>query len=125
MLPVFLFIHACLPCNGYKEAVDYHILIHTIPQKLQMFFTDCLDKSEIFEGTCNIADRSIMNATFRFKKAHEHLQDAFVQLCKENNIVQIKGHSTVGGYRASMYNALRKESVQVLCDVMNHIAEKA
>lgn len=122
--PVFS-IYTCLLTLQWLQSsggLPYFDTYNTAKAKL---FYDCLDKSEIFEGTCNIADRSIMNATFRFKKAHEHLQDAFVQLCKENNIVQIKGHSTVGGYRASMYNALRKESVQVLCDVMNHIAEKA
>lgn len=92
--------------------------------KTELFYST-LDKNAVFEGTCQKEDRSPMNATFRLKSNLEHLDNLFLETCKQNNIVNIKGHSTVGGYRASMYNALGMESIKVLCDVMNYVAEKA
>lgn len=76
-----------------------------------------IDENHLFQGTCAIEDRSNMNATFILK--NEILKEKFENLCEENGIVNYKGHSTVGGYRASMYNALPLSSVQLLVDIMN------
>ncbi len=77
-----------------------------------------IDRNEFFEGTTVAEVRSWMNATF-ITKDDSHTE-RFLKLCKEANINGIKGHRSVGGFRASMYNALPIESVQVLVDVMKN-----
>lgn len=77
-----------------------------------------IDRNELFVGTVNEADRSWMNATFLLKD--EALNDAFLAACAEAKISGIKGHRSVGGYRASMYNALTLQSVETLVDVMRN-----
>ena len=64
-----------------------------------------------------------MNATFNIKS--QTLKPRFDTLCKEASISGLNGHRSVGGYRASMYNAMPKESVQVLVDVMQHLETTA
>ncbi|WP_284652033.1 3-phosphoserine/phosphohydroxythreonine transaminase [Flavobacterium terrisoli] len=75
-----------------------------------------IDRNPLFIGTANPEDRSIMNATFLLVNP-EH-QETFDKMWKEAGISGLPGHRSVGGYRASMYNALPLESVQVLVDVM-------
>jgi phosphoserine aminotransferase len=77
-----------------------------------------IDNNEFFVGTTAKEDRSWMNATFVMKDdAHTA---KFLEMCKSANISGLKGHRSVGGFRASMYNALPLESVQVLVDVMKN-----
>lgn len=83
-----------------------------------------IDRNELFAGTTAVEDRSTMNATFVLKDEEAHSQ-AFDAMWKETQISGIKGHRSVGGYRASMYNALPLESVQVLVDVMKELERKA
>lgn len=75
-----------------------------------------IDRNSMFKGTAEIADRSFMNATFLLE--NPELQESFDKMWKAAGISGITGHRSVGGYRASMYNALPLESVQVLVDVM-------
>ena len=82
-----------------------------------------LDNSNIFNGIVNIEDRSIMNATFTLEESK--LEEKFNLMCANAGISGIKGHRSVGGYRASMYNAMPVESVQVLTDIMNELERKA
>ncbi len=82
----------------------------------QALFYQELDRNGLFHGHAVKEARSWMNPTFRLND--ESLADAFDKMWKEANISGIKGHRSVGGYRASMYNALPLESVQVLVDVM-------
>ena len=78
-----------------------------------------IDANPNFEGTTAVEDRSNMNVTFVLKD--EANTEKFNQLLKEANISGLKGHRSVGGYRASMYNALPLESVQALVDVMKKV----
>jgi len=75
-----------------------------------------IDRNSMFKGTAAVADRSFMNATFLLE--NPELQESFDKMWKAAGISGITGHRSVGGYRASMYNALPLESVQVLVDVM-------
>jgi phosphoserine aminotransferase len=75
-----------------------------------------IDRNPLFKGAANQEDRSTMNATFLLKD--EVHQETFDKMWKEAGISGINGHRSVGGYRASIYNALPIESVQVLVDVM-------
>jgi phosphoserine aminotransferase len=81
-----------------------------------------IDRNPYFKGTAAKEDRSNMNATFLLDNP-EH-QEAFDKMWKAAGISGITGHRSVGGYRASMYNALPLESVQVLVDVMKDFESK-
>lgn len=80
---------------------------------------DEIDQNPNFKGATEIEDRSQMNVTFLL--TDESNKERFDQLWNEAGIVGLKGHRSVGGYRASMYNALTLESVQVLVDVMKKL----
>lgn len=84
--------------------------------KQELFYAE-LDRNGLFEGHSDVKDRSWMNATFRLK--NESVGANFDAMWKEAGISGIKGHRSVGGYRASMYNALSIESVKVLTEVMH------
>ncbi len=82
-----------------------------------------IDRNPLFKGTTAVEDRSPMNATFVL--TNESLKGEFDTMWNAAGISGIKGHRSVGGYRASMYNALPLESVQVLVDVMQELERKA
>ncbi len=84
---------------------------------------DEIDRNALFKGAVNPADRSHMNVTFLL--TDESKASVFDALWKEAGIVGLPGHRSVGGYRASLYNALPLESVQVLVDVMKEFERKA
>lgn len=79
---------------------------------------DAIDSSKIFAGTANEEDRSIMNVCFVMKPEYAELEGKFNEFCASKGIVGIKGHRSVGGFRASLYNAMPIESVNVLIDAM-------
>ena len=82
-----------------------------------------IDRNPLFDGFAAIEDRSTMNATFTLNAAA--LKERFEAMAKEAGLNGINGHRSVGGYRASMYNALPIESVQVLVDVMKTLEQNA
>jgi len=77
-----------------------------------------IDRNPLFTGTAAVEDRSIMNVCFVMAPGHEDLQDEFMAFSKERGMVGIKGHRSVGGFRASLYNACPIEDVQALVDCM-------
>lgn len=79
-----------------------------------------IDANPLFKGTTALEDRSQMNITFLLND--ESAKGEFDKMWNDAGIVGLKGHRSVGGYRASMYNALTLESVKVLTDVMNEFA---
>jgi phosphoserine transaminase len=82
-----------------------------------------IDRNPLVVGYANKEDRSLMNVVFNL--TDESTKERFDALCKEANITGIKGHRSVGGYRASIYNALPLESVQVLVDVLKEFERTA
>lgn len=90
-------------------------------QKADLLYNE-IDRNPLFIGTTAVEDRSNMNACFLLKDAS--LEPEFDKLWKDANISGIRGHRDVGGYRASLYNALPLESVQVLVDVMKQFENK-
>jgi phosphoserine aminotransferase len=78
-----------------------------------------IDRNPLFDGTAEAEDRSVMNATFVLKNPTQAAQ--FDALWKAAGISGLNGHRSVGGYRASMYNALPLESVQVLVQAMQEL----
>lgn len=75
-----------------------------------------IDRNPLFKGTAAKEDRSVMNVTFVLND--DSLNDEFMALAKQRNLNGLKGHRSVGGFRASIYNALPIESVQALVDTM-------
>ena len=89
--------------------------------KADLLYTE-IDRNPLFKGTAVAEDRSNMNATFLLNDGSH--AGTFDRMCKEAGISGLPGHRSVGGYRASMYNALPLESVQVLVDVMKQIENR-
>lgn len=81
-----------------------------------------IDRNSLFKGTCRIEDRSRMNVCFVME--NPELEKSFLKFAEERNIIGIKGHRSVGGFRASMYNALPITSVHALIDAMQEFEEK-
>lgn len=90
-------------------------------KKAQLLYSE-IDLNPVFDGYANKEDRSIMNATFNL--TDDSLKTTFEKLLKEAGINGLNGHRSVGGYRASMYNALSLESVGILVDVMSEMERK-
>jgi phosphoserine aminotransferase len=80
---------------------------------------DEIDRNKLFVPTIkDIEDRSLMNICFVMADNYKELEKPFGEFAKSKGIIGIEGHRSVGGFRASTYNALPKESVQALVDVM-------
>ena len=88
-------------------------------QKKASLIYDEIDRNPLFEGFARSVDRSNMNATFNLK--NEEQAEVFDSLWNNASISGLKGHRSVGGYRASIYNALPIESVKVLVDCMQEL----
>ena len=86
--------------------------------KAQTIYSE-IDSNPLFDGFANKEDRSMMNATFTLNEPK--LKETFDSMALEAGLSGINGHRSVGGYRASMYNALPLESVKVLVDVMKNL----
>ena len=86
-------------------------------QKADLLYGE-IDRNSLFVGTAAKDDRSLMNVCFVMAPGKEDLQDAFMAFAKERGMVGIKGHRSVGGFRASLYNACPLEDVQALVDCM-------
>ncbi|WP_312697531.1 3-phosphoserine/phosphohydroxythreonine transaminase [Sphingobacterium mizutaii] len=83
---------------------------------------DEIDRNPFFRGTAAVEDRSRMNVTFVMDTPE--LEAEFLALAKERNLIGIKGHRSVGGFRASIYNALSISSINALVDTMREFEEK-
>ena len=82
-----------------------------------------IDRNSLFKGTAAAEDRSVMNVCFVMADGYEDLQDEFMAFAKERGMTGIKGHRSVGGFRASIYNACPKESVQALVECMQEFEQ--
>lgn len=91
-------------------------------KKAELIYAE-IDRNPLFAGFAEKEDRSAMNATFNLTA--ESQKETFDRMWKEAGINGLNGHRSVGGYRASMYNALPLESVQVVVDLMKDLERKA
>ncbi|WPQ64621.1 3-phosphoserine/phosphohydroxythreonine transaminase [Chitinophaga sancti] len=96
--------------------------IEKLNEKKAAFLYDEIDHNPLFRGTVAKEDRSRMNVCFIMDKPE--LEDEFLKFTKKEDIVGIKGHRSVGGFRASLYNALPYESVEVLVEAMKYFSLK-
>lgn len=92
--------------------------IHAIDiKKAETLYAE-IDRNSLFTGTAAKEDRSIMNVCFVMAPGYENLQDEFMEYAKACGMVGIKGHRSVGGFRASIYNACTQEDVEALVRCM-------
>lgn len=117
--PVFPILVSKYNLEWVKQLGGVHGMEKRNTEKANLLYS-AIDNSPYFQGTAEINSRSKMNVCFVFKPEFIELEGKFENACKENGISGIKGHRSVGGYRASLYNALPLESVQALVDVMNN-----
>ena len=90
--------------------------------KAELLYSE-IDRNSMFRGTAAVEDRSVMNVCFVMAEGKENLQDEFMAFAKSKGMTGIKGHRSVGGFRASIYNACPMESVQALVDCMKEFEE--
>ena len=129
--PVFSIYVSMLTLQWLKDngGVD---AIEKINEKKAKLLYDEIDRNELFYGTAEIEDRSNMNVCFLLEDTFNNLEEDitneldsdFDSLCDEAGIVGIKGHRSVGGYRASIYNAMSIEGIEVLISVMQKLETK-
>jgi phosphoserine aminotransferase len=116
--PVFSIYTTMLNLRWIKKNGGIKNLENLNRKKANLIYNE-IDTNSKFVGFAEKDDRSFMNVTFNLINSKEI--NIFDKICKENNIVGIKGHRSVGGYRASIYNAMTIESVQILVDCMGKL----
>ena len=120
--PVFSVYTSLLTLRWLKDQGGVTGIEEINDKKAGLLYSE-IDLNPLFNGFAAKEDRSPMNATFTL--SDEGLKDTFDAMWKEAGINGLNGHRSVGGYRASMYNALSLESVGVLVDVMSDLERKA
>ena len=118
--PVFSIYVSMLTLQWLKDNGGVEWIENINQQKADLLYHE-IDRNPLFEGTVNKEDRSNINVTFLL--TDENKEELFNKMWNEAGINGLKGHRSVGGYRASMYNALPLESVKVLINVMKKLEE--
>lgn len=114
VLPIFA---ALQTLKWYKEQGGVAALEKTNLEKAGLLY-DEIDRNKLFRGTVAVEDRSIMNVCFVMNDEYKDLEDEFAKFAAAAGMVGIKGHRSVGGFRASLYNAMPKSSVEALVATM-------
>ena len=120
--PVFSVYVSLLTLEWLKDLGGIPFIENVNNQKAKLLYNE-IDRNPLFVGFAAKEDRSNMNLTFNL--VDEKFKTTFDTLWKEANISGINGHRSVGGYRASMYNALPLYSVQALVDVMRELERRS
>ncbi|TNE64230.1 MAG: 3-phosphoserine/phosphohydroxythreonine transaminase [Bacteroidetes bacterium] len=121
--PVFPIYASMLTLRWLKKLGGTKAIQRRNKAKARLLY-EAIDSSPLFAGTAAAEDRSLMNVCFVMAKGYETLQDEFLATCKNNGLIGLKGHRSVGGFRASIYNAMPKKGVQVLVDLMTDFAAR-
>ncbi len=120
--PSFAIYVVGLVMKWLEESIGGIAQMEQINQQKADLLYGYLDKSDFYHGTAEKEDRSIMNVTFRLKK--ESLEEAFIAAALANGLGGLKGHRSVGGCRASIYNATTLEAVRTLVSFMAEFERK-
>ena len=120
----------CLPIYSALQTLKYYKEMGGIKEmekrdlEKAAILYDAIDSSKIFVGTAAHEDRSIMNVCFVMKEEYKDLESEFIEFASSQGMVGIKGHRSVGGFRASIYNAMPKLSVEALVATMKEFEKK-
>jgi len=119
--PVFAVYVCMLTLRWLKQQGGVPVMEKQNAEKAKLLY-DTLDALPLFTPKVAREDRSLMNVVWIMKDPE--LEKEFLSACKEQGMVGIKGHRTVGGFRASLYNALTIDSVKALTDLMTDFAKR-
>jgi phosphoserine aminotransferase len=119
--PVFAVYVAMLTLRWLKAQGGVPAMEKRNNKKAKLFY-NTMDSLPIYRGVVAKEDRSKMNAVFVIDDPA--MEKEFLELCKSESMIGVKGHRTVGGFRISMYNALSLESVKAITDLMKEFADK-
>lgn len=120
--PVFPIYVSMLTMQWLKDLGGIAAIEKENEKKARLIYSE-IDLNPLFKGFAAKEDRSDMNATFSL--INDDLKETFETMVQEAGINGLNGHRSVGGYRASMYNALTLDSVKVLVEVMSELEHKA
>ena len=120
--PVFAIYVSMLTLRWLKENGGVDAMEKLNNQKSDLLY-NAIDNSKIFKGTVEKEDRSKMNVCFVMEDAEK--ENTFLDFAQQNNIYGIKGHRSVGGFRASLYNALPLSSVEYLAGKMKEFENRS
>ena len=121
--PVFPIYVALQTLKWYKELGGLKVLEKRNLDKAELLYNE-IDRNKLFRGTVATEDRSIMNVCFVMNDEYKELEAEFATFAAERGMIGIKGHRSVGGFRASLYNALEMDSVKALVDAMKEFESK-
>lgn len=115
----------CLPIFTVKETLKWLKELGGVSKMKEINYDkakllyNAIDNSKMFVGTAELESRSVMNVCFVMKEQYRDKEAEFIAFAQSKGMIGLKGHRSVGGFRASLYNAMPKESVQALVDVMH------
>lgn len=118
--PSVFAIFVCMHTLRWIKGMGLEAMEARNKEKADLLYAE-IDRNSLFVGTVAQEDRSRMNVNFVLND--KSMEDEFLKLCKARNLSGLKGHRSVGGLRASLYNALELESVQALVDTMKEFEE--
>ena len=121
--PVFPIFAALQTLKWYKELGGVAVIEKMNLEKAAILY-DEIDRNKLFKGTAAVEDRSIMNVCFVMNDEYKELEDEFNKFASAAGMVGIKGHRSVGGFRASLYNAMPKSSVEALVATMKEFEKQ-
>lgn len=119
VFPIFV-MHETL--KWVKELGGLEAMYERNKKKAETLYNE-IDRNSMFVGTAVKEDRSLMNVCFVMAPGRENLESEFMAFAKEKGMVGIKGHRSVGGFRASIYNACPQESVEALVACMQEFEQ--
>ncbi|MDR1407557.1 MAG: 3-phosphoserine/phosphohydroxythreonine transaminase [Tannerella sp.] len=121
--PVLPIYSALQTLKWYREQGGIAVMQQKNIGKAAVLY-DEIDRNRLFRGTAAVEDRSLMNVCFVMNDEYRELENTFGEYASAQGIVGIKGHRSVGGFRASIYNAMPRSSVEVLVEAMKSFEKK-
>ncbi len=119
--PVFAIYTCMLTLKWLKKQGGVKEMEKINNEKAAMLYAE-IDRNNLFEGSVEKEDRSNMNVCFVMKEAEK--ENRFLEFAKQHNIIGVKGHRSVGGFRASLYNAMPVSGVAILVELMKEFEKK-
>lgn len=121
--PVLPIYSALQTLKWYKEQGGIPVLQKKNEEKAAVLY-DEIDRNRLFKGTAAVEDRSLMNVCFVMNEEYQDLEAEFAAYATSKGMIGIKGHRSVGGFRASIYNAMPKSSVEALVQTMQEFEKQ-